>query len=270
MARQWSRIGAIHRALKLDSRDPVKGEDARRFQSALNRRAAALGLGTVHADGVIGPATKALSEDVGLALGALPSTVRKPDITVGLQRIVRHPGTRTPAQRKRAKAWTRPAPAPAGDRLSQKGADFIGAFEGFRSAPYRDAVGVWTIGYGSTGGVGPNTPPVTRAQAAARLIRECDETYTPAVLHAARAGGHTLKQHELDALVSASYNLGPGVFAAGRTLGNALRSGSTAWRALVGDALLLYDKAGGRTLAGLTRRRRAERRLFLTGNYSTE
>src|SRR5690606_36667579 len=125
--------------------DPVKGEDARKFQSALRRRAAARGLGTVTADGVIGPATKSLSEDVGLALGALPSTVRKPSITIGLQRITRYPGLRTPAQRKRAKAWKRPEPA--GKSLSTRGADFIGAFEGFRSAPYRDAVGVWTIGY---------------------------------------------------------------------------------------------------------------------------
>ena len=36
----------------------------------------------------------------------------------------------------------------SGMTLSQKGLDIIKQFEGFRSAPYRDSVGVWTIGYG--------------------------------------------------------------------------------------------------------------------------
>ena len=151
------------------------------------------------------------------------------------------------------------------DRLSSAGAAFIAEFEGFRSRPYRDAVGVWTIGYGSTKGVGPNSPPVTKTAALARLKREANETYGAAVRAAAKDAGVTLDQREFDALTSAVYNLGPGVLAEGRSLGQALRARN--WRTAVAGALLLYDKAGGRALPGLTRRREAERRLFLGGGY---
>lgn len=41
--------------------------------------------------------------------------------------------------------------------------------EGFRSLPYQDTVGVWTNGFGNTHGVGPDTPPVTVAEALAQL-----------------------------------------------------------------------------------------------------
>lgn len=135
----------------------------------------------------------------------------------------------------------------------------IAGFEGFRSAPYQDAVGVWTIGYGSTSGVNRHTPPVTREQALARMRREIQERYEPPVL--ALPVSRALSQGQHDALVSAVYNLGPGVLGQERTLGRLLRQGNMKAAA---DALLLYDKAGGRTLPGLTRRRKAERALFLS------
>lgn len=142
-------------------------------------------------------------------------------------------------------------------KLSPKGAELIAEFEGFRSAPYRDAVGVWTIGFGSTKGVGPNTPPISRAQALARMMREIDETYGAAV-NALRL---PLNQNQFDALVSFVYNVGPGGVASSTTVGKRLRARD--WRGAA-DALLAWDKAGGRRLAGLTRRRQAERELFLT------
>lgn len=141
-------------------------------------------------------------------------------------------------------------------RLSDTGAKLIEEFEGFRSHPYRDAVGVWTIGYGSTKGVGPNTPPVTRAQAHARLKREVDETYGAAVNQL----GLPLNQNRFDALTSFVYNVGPGALSPSTGIGRALRRRD--WRAAA-DELLRWDKAGGRALPGLTRRRRAERALFL-------
>lgn len=140
--------------------------------------------------------------------------------------------------------------------LSKAGAQLIEAFEGFVPHPYRDAVGVWTIGYGSTRGVGPNTPRVTRAQAEARLMREVDATYGAAI----NALGLPLNQNQFDALTSFVYNVGPGGVASSTTVGKRLRARD--WTAAA-DALLAWDKAGGRTLAGLTRRRRAERALFL-------
>lgn len=140
--------------------------------------------------------------------------------------------------------------------ISSAGIALIASFEGFVGHPYRDAVGVWTIGYGHTAGVGPNTPNITQAQAQALLRRDLEHTYVPPVR---RVKG--LNQHQFDALVSVVYNLGPGVIGPGHTLGDALARGDLRAAA---DAILLYDKAGGRTLPGLTRRRKAERQLFLS------
>jgi GH24 family phage-related lysozyme (muramidase) len=135
--------------------------------------------------------------------------------------------------------------------LSRRGVRLIQDYEGFRSRPYRDSVGVWTVGYGSTKGVGPHTAPLNRAQASERLRSEVDAEYGAAV----KALHLPLNQHQFDALVSFVYNVGPGA------LGPELRARH--WRRAA-DELLRWDKAGGRPLLGLTRRRRAERKLFLT------
>jgi GH24 family phage-related lysozyme (muramidase) len=141
-------------------------------------------------------------------------------------------------------------------RLSQAGAHLIESFEGFVPHPYRDAVGVWTIGFGSTKGVGPNSPRVTIAEAEARLMREVDAEYGAVI----NALGLPLSQYQFDALVSFVYNVGTGGVSASTQVGRALRARN--WQAAA-DHLLDWDKAGGRRLAGLTRRRHAERDLFL-------
>lgn len=142
-------------------------------------------------------------------------------------------------------------------QLSRTGAALITEFEGFRANPYQDSVGVWTIGYGSTAGVGPNTPPVTQEAALQRMMGEVDVKYGAAV----NALGVPLTQNQFDALTSFVYNVGPGGIATSTGIGRALRACDYARAA---EELLKWDKAGGRALAGLTRRRQAERRLFLT------
>lgn len=142
-------------------------------------------------------------------------------------------------------------------RLGDRGARMIMEFEGYRARPYRDAVGVWTIGYGSTHGVGPNTPPISKARAERRLRHEVDTTYGKAVNQL----GLPINQHQHDALVSFVYNVGPGALSTDTGIGRALRRRH--WRDAA-DELLRWDKAGGRALPGLTRRRQAERRLFLS------
>ena len=141
-------------------------------------------------------------------------------------------------------------------RLSEAGARLIESFEGFRSCPYRDAVGVWTIGYGSTKGVGPNTKCVSRREAEDRLRREVTATYGAAV---DKIDG--LNQAQYDALCSFVYNVGPGGIGPNTGVGRALRARN--YKAAA-DRLLDWDKAGGRALPGLTRRRQAERKLFLS------
>ena len=141
-------------------------------------------------------------------------------------------------------------------KLSDNGAKLIAEFEGFRSCPYRDAVGVWTIGYGSTRGVGPNTKCITRSQALDRMKREVDERYGKAVNDLKLP----LNQNQFDALTSFVYNVGPGGVGSNTGVGRALRQRH--WNQAANE-LLKWDKAGGRTLPGLTRRRKAERELFL-------
>ncbi len=141
-------------------------------------------------------------------------------------------------------------------RLSQRGARLIEEYEGFSAKPYLDPVGIPTIGYGSTAGVTMRSPHVTRAQAERRLMREVDANYGRAV----NALNLPLSQNAFDALVSFTYNCGPGAIGPSTGVGRALRRAN--WSAAA-DALLAWDKAGGRTLPGLTRRRHAERALFL-------
>jgi len=141
-------------------------------------------------------------------------------------------------------------------KLSRRGAKLIEGFEGFRSCPYRDAVGVPTIGYGSTKGVTMQTKCISQQAAEERMMREIDATYGAAVN---KIGG--LNQNQHDALVSFVYNVGPGGIAPTTGIGKALRAKQ--WNRAA-DELLKWDKAGGRPLAGLTRRRKAERALFLS------
>lgn len=142
-------------------------------------------------------------------------------------------------------------------KLSLDGAHLLESFEGFRAEPYRDAVGVPTVGFGSTKGVTMQSKPITRAQAERRMMREVDATYGAAV----NALGLPLNQNQFDALTSFVYNVGPGGVASSTGIGRALRDHD--WQRAA-DELLEWDKAGGKALAGLTRRRIAERALFLT------
>lgn len=141
--------------------------------------------------------------------------------------------------------------------------DFVAGFEGGQSAdgrfrPYRDAVGVWTIGYGETQGairvLQGRTPSWSATKAKRVLKRRLNRDYAKHV----RALNLPLRQSYFDALVSFVYNVGPGGIAPSTTVGRELRRRHFGKAA---DALLMWDKAGGRTLAGLTRRRRAERRM---------
>lgn len=144
--------------------------------------------------------------------------------------------------------------------VSSAGVLLVKRFEGFRSAPYRDAVGVWTIGYGETRGIGPSTTRWTEQYAANRLRERLTRDYCAPVLRRCDQVVFKPTQNELDALTSLVYNLGPGILEPGHTMGNALASRD---RAKIANAFLVYDMAGGRRLPGLTARRQAERALFL-------
>lgn len=133
-------------------------------------------------------------------------------------------------------------------RTGEKGLQIIKNFEGCRLDAYRCPAGVWTIGYGHTAGVHQGMK-ITQLQAE-ELLKNDLKVYENYV----NATGLTLNQNQFDALVSFTYNCGPG------SLNTLVRKRTLSQ---IADALLLYNKGGGKVLPGLTRRRNAERELFL-------
>lgn len=151
-------------------------------------------------------------------------------------------------------------------RVTQEGLDLIRRFEGFRGEAYRDAVGVWTIGYGHTTMAGP--PRVTpglrlsREEAAAILARDV-EKFSVGVRQAVTV---PLNEAQFSALVSFAYNVGLGALRSSSVL-KAVNAGDFA---AVPQRLALWVKAGGRALPGLVKRRAAEGALFSGGVSASE
>ena len=141
-------------------------------------------------------------------------------------------------------------------KISSAGLSIIKEFEGFRAQAYKPIPSdPWTIGYGTTRGVKPGDV-MTRAEAEHRLRQELVE-YERAV---ERATGGNATQPQFDALVSFAYNVGVKGMA-GSTVIKRHNSGDHQSAA---RAFGLWNKAGGKTWPGLTRRRAAEAALYLT------
>lgn len=139
-------------------------------------------------------------------------------------------------------------------RTSQRGLSLIKSFEGLRLLAYRDAIGVWTIGYGATRGVKPGMS-VTKEQAERMLLNDV-QRFEPEVERLVKV---PLAGNQWDALVSFTYNLGAANLESS-TLLRLLNRGDYAGAA---EQFPRWNKAGGKVLPGLVRRREAERALFL-------
>lgn len=143
-------------------------------------------------------------------------------------------------------------------KVTEEGLALIRQFEGFRSAAYRDAVGVWTIGYGHTSMAGlPEVTPglrISREQGAEILARDV-AVFADGVAAAVQT---KVNDAQFSALVSFAYNVGLGNFRKSSVL-RAVNAGDFA---AVPRRLNLWVKAGGRTLPGLVKRRAAEGVLF--------
>ncbi|HHW6350983.1 lysozyme [Escherichia coli] len=145
-------------------------------------------------------------------------------------------------------------------QTSDKGISLIKQFEGCKLTAYQDSVGVWTIGYGWTQPVDgkPIRAGMTiKQQTAERLLKTGLVSYESDVSRLVKVG---LTQGQFDALVSFTYNLGARSLSTS-TLLRKLNAGDYAGAA---DEFLRWNKAGGKVLNGLTRRREAERALFLS------
>lgn len=136
-------------------------------------------------------------------------------------------------------------------KISDNGLDLIKSFEGCRLEAYKDPVGVWTIGYGHTKGVRKGQK-ITAAQATEFLRQDC----ATAEKNVSKFDNiYHWNQNQFDAMVSFAYNIG--------SINGLTANGSRSIQQ-ISDKIPAYNKAGGKILAGLQRRRAAEKRLFDT------
>ncbi len=137
--------------------------------------------------------------------------------------------------------------------ISKEGIDLIKHFEGCRLEAYEDAVGVPTIAYGRIKDVKMGDS-CTQAQAEAWLDEELHE-YEGYINDAVTVA---LTQNQFDSLVSWVYNLGPSNLKSSTML----KVLNKEQYADVPEQIQRWNKAGGKVLKGLTKRRNAEALLF--------
>ena len=135
----------------------------------------------------------------------------------------------------------------------------IKRFEGLRLNAYQDSVGIWTIGYGTTrinGSVIQAGMTITEAQAEQYLLSDLTEKFVPSIQRNTRA---LITQSMFDALCCFTYNVGSGNLNKS-TLFKDLNASKYLDSA---SGFMQWTKAGGVELAGLVKRRTAEKDLFL-------
>ncbi|WP_218689128.1 lysozyme [Psychrobacter sp. BF1] len=169
--------------------------------------------------------------------------------------------------------WTHTASAATGSLLlSKSGADMMKRYEGFKSKPYIDMVGVPTIGYGNTyyldrRKVRMTDAPLTEPQAAKLKQDIINLDFASGVnkLFADEIKSGKLNQNMFDALVSLAYNIGIGALSRSNSVTGNIHAGN--YKAAA-DGFLKFNngRVNGKLepIPGLTRRRTEERALFLS------
>jgi lysozyme len=166
----------------------------------------------------------------------------------------------------------KPLPPVTHRKTGKAGIDLMHEFEGLhRVRPdglvesYLCPAKVWTIGWGATGKDPFNGGNIRKGTVWTR--EQCDLRFEQHLAQFERAvrdgiGKAATSQAQFDAMVSLTYNIG----AAGFARSTVLR------RHVAGDfpgaakAFLMWNKAGGKVLRGLTRRREAEAALYRSGS----
>lgn len=139
--------------------------------------------------------------------------------------------------------------------ISSNGINLIKRFEGCALKAYPDAVGIPTIGYGSIVGVHMGME-ISQEQAEERLHKDLE----PVIYGINKCVLVPINQNQFDALCSFSFNLGIGALKKSTLLKLLLSKEYD----LAANEFLKWNKAGGKTLPGLTKRREAEKELFLS------
>lgn len=145
-------------------------------------------------------------------------------------------------------------------RVSVNGRHLLSQREGNKLKAYKDGGGVWTIGVGHTSMAGePHVTPgltITAQQSDEILSRDLAK-FEDAVRDAVKV---SMTQNEFDALVSLTFNIGEGAF----EKSTLLKKLNAKNKAEAADQFLVWNKDNGKVVAGLTTRRKAERKQFLT------
>lgn len=143
------------------------------------------------------------------------------------------------------------------------------AYEGVILSAYQDIAGVLTIGVGHTAARGNPKPEIDMTLSLAEVLDVFEEDIADCEREVLAAVTTVLNQQQFDAIVSWQFNLGR-IGQADVTLTKRLNQGRLDEAA---DELLRWDKATvkgeKRSVVGLTRRRVAEREMFLRGEYGS-
>ena len=134
-------------------------------------------------------------------------------------------------------------------------ADFVAQFEGLSLTAYRCPAGVLTIGYGHTGSDVHEGQTITKDEALALLVDDLKRHFQDIK----RLVTVEVTESQCIALLSFAFNVGAVNFQRSSVRKN-LNRGAPLQAA---ESFLLWNRAGGKVLPGLSRRRNAERRLFL-------
>lgn len=145
-------------------------------------------------------------------------------------------------------------------KINKATIELIKKWEGLYLHSYQDSVGVWTIGWGITSADKAITGTsirkgmtISKATAEKWLKESLEKKYLPKVMKYDHV--YHWNENEAGAMVSFAFNVGSI---------DQLTAYGTRSKAMIADKLMLYKKAGGKTLRGLLNRRKDERRLFLT------
>lgn len=141
-------------------------------------------------------------------------------------------------------------------KTSINGINLIKQSEGCRLTAYQDSIGVWTIGYGHTGKVDGKSICKCMKITLDKAVELLKEDLTKFEKSVAKYNSkYSWNQNEFDSLVCFALNVGSI---------DGLTDEGTRTKDIIKDKILLYNKADGKALDGLTKRRVAERNLFIT------
>jgi lysozyme len=143
--------------------------------------------------------------------------------------------------------------------MNKSGLELVKSFEGFSEKPYLCSGGVWTIGYGTTRmsdgtKITQFSPSCTRDEAEEWLLYNISFAEKRVMKYCKVP----LNDNQISALTSFVYNVGSGAFKAS-TLRRRINESDFVD---VPRQLARWNKAGGKIVKGLSRRREAESRLW--------